>query len=321
MGENAKGKTTLLEALYLLMAGRSFRTPQMNDLMRGGSPFFHVEAHFEKWGIPQALKMTLQGQERRIQYNSSSLATLSSLLGILQGVLMAPHDIELIKGAPSVRRHYLDFQIAQVDPLYMHHLMRYSKGLKQRNMQIRTRNIKAIESFEEAIAQSASYIISQREVAVADLNRLLNDYYHEISGKNETICLKYHSSLGSGNAHKILEKLHSTRARELDLGFTLVGTHRDDLSTLISDKPARTFASEGEMRSLVAALKLAEWERMRVTTRELPLLLVDDMGISLDATRLKGLCHIFSTMGQVIITSVSSSFPFIKNPNFNIIRS
>lgn len=318
MGENAKGKTTLLEALYLLMAGRSFRTPQMNDLMREGSSFFHIETYFEKWGIPQALKMTLQGQERRIQYNSSTLGSLSSLLGILQGVLMAPHDIELIKGAPSVRRHYLDFQIAQVDPLYMHHLTRYSKGIKQRNAQIRMRNVKSIEIFEEVIAQSANYIISQRTTAVSEINSLLNDYYHKITGKNERICLRYHSSLGSANVQKILEKLHSTRARELDLGFTLVGTHRDDLLTLITDKPAKIFASEGEMRSLVAALKLAEWERMRLTTRELPLLLVDDMGISLDPIRLKGLWQTFSKMGQVIITS-ANYFSFSNNSDFNII--
>lgn len=293
----------------------------MNDLMKGGASFFYVETHFEKWGIPQALKMSLQGQERRIHYNSSTLSSLSSLLGILQGVLMAPHDIELIKGAPSVRRHYLDFQIAQVDPLYMHHLMRYSKGIKQRNVQIRLRHTKTIDVFEEAIAQSASYIISQREAAIADLNRLLNEYYHKISGKEEKISLKYHSSLGSSDPEKILAKLHATRERELDLGFTLVGTHRDDLALTIAEKPARTFASEGEMRSLVAALKLAEWERMRLMTREFPLLLVDDMGISLDPVRLKGLWDIFTTLGQVIITSVSSNFPFNKKEEFNIIRA
>lgn len=318
-GENARGKTTLLEAIYLLMAGRSFRTEQMNHLIREGSDFFRLEASFEKWGIPQNLKMSLKGSEKRIQYNSSTLGSLSGLLGIIQGVLLAPHDIELIKGAPPVRRHYLDFQIAQVDPLYIHHVMRYTKALKQRNMQIRFRKIQAIEIFEASIALSATYIIQQRSAAVKELSCLLESYYKKISGKPEQASLRYHSSFGSPDYEKILEKLKMSRPKDLDLGYTSLGVHRDDLSLNIEGRAARNFASEGEVRSLVTALKLAEWERMRCQSGEDPLLLVDDMGISLDNSRLNNLFDLFSSIKQIIITS-AIEFPLTNKSNYNIIK-
>lgn len=318
-GENAKGKTTLLEAIYLLMAGRSFRTEQMNHMIREGSDFFRLEASFEKWGIPQNLKMSLKGSEKRIQYNSSTLGSLSALLGIMQGVLLAPHDIELIKGPPPVRRHYLDFQIAQIDPLYIHHVMRYSKALKQRNMQIRFRKTQAIEIFESSIAVSAAYIIHQREAAVKELSCLLESYYRKISGKSLTASLRYQSSFGSPDYEKILEKLKISRPKDLDLGYTSLGVHRDDLSLNIEGKAARHFASEGEVRSLVTALKLAEWERMRCKSGEDPLLLVDDMGISLDNSRLNNLFDVFSHISQIVITS-PVQLSLINKTNYNIIK-
>ena len=318
-GENARGKTTLLEAIYLLMAGRSFRTEQMNHLIREGSDFFRLQASFEKWGIPQELKMSLKGPEKRIFYNSTSLSALSGLLGIMQGVLLAPHDIELIKGPPPVRRHYLDFQIAQVDPLYIHHVMRYSKALKQRNMQIRFRKTQAIEVFETSIALSAAYIIQQREAATRELSSLIDSYYKKISGKPQKASLRYQSSFGEPNEEKILEKLKLSRSKDLDLGYTSIGVHRDDLILGIEGKAARHFASEGETRSLVTALKLAEWKRMRDQSGEDPLLLVDDMGISLDNSRLNNLFDVFSTVGQIIITS-ATELSVINKLDYNIIK-
>lgn len=318
-GENARGKTTLLEAIYLLMAGRSFRTEQMNHLIREGSDFFRLETSFEKWGIPQSLKMSLKGSEKRIQYNSSPLTALSGLLGIIQGVLIAPHDIELIKGPPPVRRHYLDFQIAQVDPLYIHHVMRYSKALKQRNMQIRFRKTQAIEIFEASMALSATYIIQQREAAIKELSSCLDSYYKKISGKPQLASLRYQSSFGSPDYDKILEKLKVTRLKDLDLGYTSLGIHRDDLSLNLEGRAARHFASEGETRSLVTALKLAEWERMRTLSGEDPLLLVDDIGISLDSSRLNNLFEVFSGIDQIIITS-AIDLPLINETNYNIIK-
>lgn len=308
-GKNAAGKTTLLEAIYLLMAGRSFRTAQMSDLAQNGASDFFVETRFAKSGVKQSLKMAQNGGERGLFHNSTSLPNLGCLLGILQGVLLAPHDIDLVKGAPAIRRHYLDLQMAQVDPLYVHHLLRYAKGLKNRNALLKSRKLSAIEGFEETMAFSAAYILRQRANLTVQLEGLLKEIYHEISGKNEPISLQYRSSF-EPSPEAILKKLAFTRNKDMEMGYTTLGPHRDDLKIQIYEREVKTFASEGEMRTMAAAMRLAEWQRMRQMTNEPPMLLVDDFGISLDPCRASSFAGIIKKLGQVIITQASDHIIF-----------
>lgn len=312
-GRNASGKTTLLEGIYLLMAGRSFRTSQMSNLFQTNLSHFYVDLRFEKSGVKQTLKMSQSSDERGIMHNSTSLPNLGSLLGILQGVLLAPQDIELVKGSPSVRRHYLDLQIAQVDPLYVHHLLRYSKGLKNRNALLKLRQMEAIEGFEESMAFSAAYILKQRKNLLLELEELLKELYHKISDKDEPILLQYRSSLSSATeAGAILEKLAAHRNKDREMGYTMMGPHRDDLKIQILEREVKTFASEGEMRTMAAALRLAEWQRMRKIMQEPPLLLIDDFGISLDLDRASRFAKLVAQLGQVIITQAADTKIFGK---------
>ena len=147
-GDNAQGKTSLLEAIHLLMIGRSFRTTQTSELIRQGSEGFYIEAHFIRHGIEQKLRFGNNGQERRLYYNNTECLSLTSLLGVLPGVVITPDD-ELIKGPPYSRRLFLDLQISQTDPLYVHYLARYNKAMRQRNQLLRTRTLATIESWEE----------------------------------------------------------------------------------------------------------------------------------------------------------------------------
>ena len=282
LGPNAQGKTTLLEAIYLLIAGRSFRTNQIKEMTREGDSHFHVELHFAKNGIDQLLKMAVQQELKRIQHNRTLIPNLSSLLGIVQGVLLSPGDLELVRGSPQCRRQYIDLQIAQVDPLYVHHLIRYSKSLKARNSLLKIKQLKAIAAFEETMAPSALYIMHQREFLIEKLKAYLSQYYQTISGKKESVMVTYTPSWGGlCTVPEIAAKLEQQRSKELQLGFSLSGPHRDDLKIEIDHKEARLFASEGEVRSLVAALRLAEWKRMADVTGDQPLLLVDDFGMNL----------------------------------------
>lgn len=310
-GLNAVGKTTLLEGIYLLMAGRSFRTSQMSDLFQSGGNSFFVDARFEKSGVKQALKMSQSSSERGLFHNSTSLPSLGSLLGILQGVLHSPQDIDLVKGAPQVRRHFLDLQIAQVDPLYVHHLVRYSKGLKSRNVLLKSRKLAAIEGFEESMGISSSYILRQRKSLVQELEELLKGIYHEMSGKEEHLALHYRSSLGTAyEPGAIVEKFAAHRNRDMEMGYTMIGPHRDDLKIQIHEREVKAFASEGEMRTMAAALRLSEWHRMRRMLQEPPLLLIDDYGISLDPHRVLSMGKMLKNFGQVIITSASDRLLF-----------
>ncbi len=132
-GPNALGKTSLLEAIHYLMIGRSFRPGHHQDLIKVGCDTFYLEAIFCKYNVDQKLRLHANAKERRIIYNSTALASSSNLLGLIQGVVMTPDDVNLVKGPPALRRQFLDIQIAQIDPLYVHHLGRYSRAMRQRN--------------------------------------------------------------------------------------------------------------------------------------------------------------------------------------------
>lgn len=303
-GRNAVGKTTLLEALYLMITGRSFRTPQLIDLVHKGDPFFRIESHFHKCGVLQQIKIAAHKEEKKILYNNTELSSFSALLGIMPGVLLAPHDIELVKGLPECRRRFLDLQLAQVDPLYVHHLLRYTRGLKQRNWMLKSKKLSALDSYDELLAPSAAYILEQRGKVTVKLEKEACSFYQLISGKSDQVSLHYHSSLGPVKTPKdIVDKLRVHRFKECEIGYTTAGPHRDDLKLILNQNEAKQFASEGEMRSLASSLRLAEWELMRLKTHEKPLFLVDDFGMSLDEKRLEHLEQIFQKMGQVILTS------------------
>ncbi len=307
-GSNACGKTTLLEAIYFLIAGRSFRGAQMGELIRHGEQNFFLEARFIKNGLEQSLKIYSSDSQRKILYNSTEYPSFSSLLGLLQGIVLSPDDIGLIKKAPATRRHYLDMQLAQVDPLYVHHLMRYSKAMRHRNHLLRTKQPNATTCWELEMAQSAAYVTRQRAAAVGDLTALGEPLHASLSGETAPLALAYkttHPESMDIDARKQLyvKQYNKDRSREMHLGMTLTGPHRDDLTIALNQRDARFFASEGQQRSCVAALRFAEWERVRRLGEEMPLMLIDDFGTNLDEGRRQRLLSQIQTMGQVFATS------------------
>lgn len=312
VGPNASGKTTVLEALYVLMTGRSFRTAQLGELIRHGASFFYIEASFVKYGLDQVLKFSFDGKERKIIHNQTVFSTSSSLLGLLKGVVITPDDASLVKGQPALRRHFLDLQIAQCDPLYVHHLTRYAKGLQQRNALLRLKKIAGIELWEHELALSAAYVTEQRYRAADDLQELGQKMYGALAGETLPFGLNYKSS---GPRAKELLKSHYLdqfkrhRPREMELGFTLAGPHKDDLSIHLDQKEVRHYGSEGQQRTCVAALKLAEWERVRAAEDGIPLMMVDDVGVSLDASRKMRLLDHLKTLGQVFLTATENEQP------------
>ncbi|MBN9378154.1 MAG: hypothetical protein BGO14_05765 [Chlamydiales bacterium 38-26] len=311
IGPNAFGKTTVLEAIQCLMNGRSFRTHQMGDLLRDGQKKFSIEAYFIKQGIEQNLKFYFDGNERKIIYNSSTLSSATHLLGLIHGVVVTPDHVSLIKGTPVVRRHFLDLQIAQVDPLYVHHLTRYTKAMRQRNVLLKRKELSTIESWETEMAGAAAYITLQRKQAVHDLQKIGLPIHEMLAGEGQALLLDYKSScsdrtnMGELREH-YLQQWGKMRHREKDVGTTLYGPHRDDLLIKIGEREARLFASEGQQRTCVMALKLAEWERLRLISHELPLMLIDDVGVSLDGSRRQKLLMHLNALGQVFLTSTDN---------------
>ena len=306
VGPNASGKTTVLEALYVLMTGRSFRTAQLAELIRHGCDYFYIEASFTKYGLEHTVRFSYDGQERKIFHNQTSIPSSTSLLGLLKGVVITPDDAALVKGAPALRRHFLDLQIAQVDPLYVHHLTRYLRALQQRNALLRLKQGAGIETWEHELAVSAAYITQHRYQAAQDLSQLGEKMHLHLAEELIPFSLSYRSSAPTQAEllkEHYLDQLKRHRKREMELGFTLAGPHKDDLLIHLDQKEVRHYGSEGQQRTCVAALKLAEWEQVNKGGDGLPLMLVDDVGVSLDATRRKRLLSHLEGLGQVFLTA------------------
>jgi DNA replication and repair protein RecF len=297
-GLNAKGKTTLLEAIYLLISGRSFRNASMAELIRHGAHDFHLQACFVKHGIEQILKITFDGRERRILYNNTVLPSSACLLGVLKGGVLSPDDAALIKGPPALRRQFLDMQIAQSDPLYVHHLTRFHRAMRQRNCLLKARNGAGLASWEEEMATSAAYVCKKRDSAAELLKNHCASLYFKLTGDEAPLSITYKLS-----SSRLLESFAKNRKREMELGFTLAGPHKDDLQIMIGGQETRFFSSEGQQRITAAVLRLAEWEHVRSYSEEKPLMLMDDVGISLDEERKEKLLNYTSQLGQVMLTS------------------
>lgn len=312
VGENGKGKTNLLEALYFFIIGRSFRTPHLFDLVHFGKTEFYLELHFIKNGIEQVLKVYSDGKQKKILHNFTPIHNVSSLFGILFGVVLSPHDSALIQGEPSLRRQFIDVHIAQANPLYLYHLSRYLRAMKQRNSHLRKKELKNIQIWEEEMAYSAEFVTLEREKTIKQLGEEAKPLQTRLSNSQDTFSLRYKSqALGSMKkpSEFFKEQYEKHRLKEMELGYTLSGPHKDDLSILLDDKEARSFASEGQIRSSVLSMKFAEWQRFKKIIEEMPLIFLDDVCMGLDHEREKSLFSYIPQLGQVFITSPRSLPP------------
>jgi DNA replication and repair protein RecF len=298
-GDNAQGKTNLLEAIYLIATGRSFRTQTLSELIRTNESFFYLEADILRDHVAQRIKISFDGQNKKLQLDAHTYTSFHPLLGTLPSVLYTPYDIELISGSPTERRRFLNLHLAQSDPLYVHHLTRYWRAMKQRNCLLRAKNTDSLDCWEIEMVQSAEYIAKARQEMVQELKAPLEKQSKKLTQKGEI----HELTLQPSASKNYLQQLQKNRSREMDLGLTLIGPHRDDLSILIDGKPARLFASEGQKKTAIAALRLAEWERLSERIGDKALMGFDDLGQHLDDTRQKLLRASLNELGQVFITT------------------
>lgn len=302
-GKNGAGKTSLLEALYLLSTGRSFLTTHLANLIHRDSPHFYVEAHFIRDGVEQMLSIGFDGKNRRIHYNNTLFQNFSNVLGILPSVLYSPKDSTLITGTPQERRRFLNIQLAQTDPLYVHHLMRYHKAMKHRNALLKVKSEAAIETWEQMMGDSARFLMHKRSDLIELLRPKVEAFAKELSGEEDHFDLHYEPSISFKKMDQIEELLAKQRPKELIIGSTLIGPHRDDLHITYKKRDAKAFASEGQKRTCIAALKMAEWEILKEQTETTPLFAIDDFAVHLDPKRTEVLQEKLNHLGQVLLTS------------------
>ena len=304
LGANAQGKTNIIEALYYAAFGRSHRTSSDAELIRVGADGAHIGLSFRRHDVPGELSFTFaRGARRRITYAGESLRQ-RDLVGILPMVLFSPEDLFLVKGAPALRRRYLDAELSQASPAYYGELLRYTRILKQRNAvlkDIRERLAapEELPPWDAQLARSAAYIVTRRIAAVAQLGAL-SARVQAVLAAGEELALAYEIA-GAGAEDfaedDMTESLHlwynkmlcEGRARDIARAATGVGPHLDDLVLRVGGMSLRSYGSQGQQRTGALALKLAELFYLQENIGEAPILLLDDVMSELDADRRRAL--------------------------------
>ena len=300
VGENGIGKTNLLESIHMLSTGRSFRTSELKELILKGADHFTIDALFEDEGIEQSLTLTFNGKTRSLKHNATLYKSFSSLLGLLPSVIYAPSDISLIIGFPKERRRFLNIELSQSDPLYVYYLTRYAKALAQRNSLLKQKKTSSIEVWEEELIKSGRYIVHKRVNLLTDLTIRTNNEYKDLARQEESLKIQYLPSIEESDFTR--EKFEKMRSKELVMGYTLIGPHRDDFEINLNGHNAKKYASEGQKRTIISAIKLASLSRF-----DDPIFSIDDFGTHLDEERksllkkqLQGKDQIFLTMPHAI---------------------
>lgn len=302
IGPNAHGKTTLLEAIAVLIAARSFRTSKFEELIRFGEKEFSIRVVFSKYGVKQTLSLYFDGKKKHFSHNGTRLSSERELIGKLLGVIQTPDHLALIKGGPEQRRPFLDLMIAQTDPYYVHSLGRYARALKERNAMLATKKMAGIEVFEEEMAKAAAWIVRMRRQAAVELELQANPYFKRLFGEERKMGIAYRSVGSLESVEDFRAQFQKMRPREMKFGFSLIGPQRDDLVIEIDGMPARYFASEGQKGALLSSLFLAKRSVIEEMAGQAPLLLIDDVGMGLDPTRRERLFEILEELEQVVVT-------------------
>ena len=324
IGENAQGKTNLLEAIYMTALGKSFRQGVDKDTIRFGEEFCFVKNGYTDDTRDMEISMRIFSDRRskRIEQNGVKISKTSDMVGSFKVVLFCPEHLSIIKEGPALRRSFLDVAISQIRPLYMKSLQRYATILKERNALIKdaeeNRGVfnSTIDLFSEQLAHEAAIITGYRVRYIEKLKKYVGDCFSDMTGERETPMLEYISSCKLDaedcfDAEKCREAYRSLfmshHDREIGAGSTLWGIHKDDMEIDLNGNRARIFASQGQQRSLSLALKLAEGEIIKDECGgDYPVFLFDDVLSELDSGRRQ---YLLSSIAgkQVILTCCESN--------------
>ena len=320
-GENASGKTNLLEAMFFFAAGKSFRGCKDRELIRFGEEEAKAELRFAR-GAENAIETKMgvffrKSQKRQILVEGQPVRKLAEYLGMFRAVIFTPDHLHLVKGAPENRRHFLDLAICQSFPRYAASVHEYGRLLQQKNALLKGENPDRhlLEVYHDRMAVSAAVITLNRFRYLENLAREAQEVQKEMSSGRETLELRYLSQIGAKEG-QTAEELRDTyrglyEARtemEIKRGTALFGPQKDDFAVLINKKNARLFSSQGQQRSAVLALKLAEGELSKRLTGEYPVFLLDDILSELDAGR-RGYILSHLSGRQVILTGCEPELP------------
>ena len=302
-GENAQGKTNIIEAIFLSSMGKSFRAKKDKEMIMLGEEKSNIEIEYEKTDRDGKIKIEL-GNKKIVYINGIKIKKLSELLGKVNVVIFTPDDINILKGGPQNRRRFLDIMISQLRPNYMYNLNLYLKTLEQRNNYLRqireeNKNENMLDIWDEELSNYAINIYNYRKEFIEKIKEKIKKIHEEITNNKEEIKIEYLSECIS--KEKYLELLKQRRKLDIIKGYTTKGIHRDDFNIYINKKELGIYGSQGQHRTAILSLKLSELNIVKDEIGESPILLLDDFMSELDEKRRKNFLEKINDV-QVIIT-------------------
>lgn len=299
-GNNAQGKTNILEALYFSAIGRSFRTYKESELINFESDVSNVEITYIKNDRENKIEIVLdKNNKKTIRLNGVKLNKNSELLGNINLVVFSPDDITILKQGPALRRKFLDVLISQLKPKYMFELLEYNKVLDNRNAMLKSRNTETIDIWNEQLASKMEIINKYRREYLDKLQAKIEKIHPGLTDNKETIEIKYKTNFQDKESY--IQTLKRNEHLDLIKGYTCEGAHREDFEILINGKSLNLYGSQGQHRTAVLALKIAELNIIKEEIEENPVLLLDDVTSELDEQRVLSIFEVVKDF-QVLIT-------------------
>lgn len=303
-GDNAQGKTNILEALYISATTKSHKGSKDKDVINFESDEGHIKTILDKQGMESRIDMHLRRSKAKgIAIDKVRIKKISELLGLMNVVFFSPEDMGIIKNAPAERRKFADMELCQLDPIYLYNLNNYNKIINQRNDILKEINFKPdyrgmLDIYDSQLLSYGKKVIERRRQFTEELNDIIYSIHKDLSGGREEIKIQY---VPQTSEEDMEEKLKKNTERDIRMKMTSVGPHRDDFAFISNGIDVRTYGSQGQQRTAALSLKLSEIELVKKTAKENPILLLDDVLSELDSNRQTQLLNSIGDI-QTIIT-------------------
>lgn len=309
VGHNGEGKTNVLDAIYFLSLTKSMANSIDSMNIRHGEEMMMVQGIYDLNGVEEEISIGMKlHQKKHVKRNKKEYKRLTEHIGLLPIIIASPNDSALISGGSEERRRLMDIVISQYDSEYMNALTAYNKALQQRNAMLKAEeepNEEVMSIYEEIMAENGEHIYQKRQVFIEEFIPVFQHFYSLISGGNETVSLRYTSHGQRGN---LLDLIQRDRPKDRIVGYSLHGIHKDELEMTLGGFPIKREGSQGQNKTYMISLKLAQFDFLKRTgSKTTPLLLLDDIFDKLDAQRVEQIVNLVSSdsFGQIFITDTN----------------
>ena len=319
-GDNAQGKTNILEAIYVASTTKSHKGSKDKDIVNFDKEEAHIRTYIEKEGVNTRIDMHLRkSKSKGIAIDGQKIKKAADLLGLCNVVFFSPEDLGIIKNGPSERRRFVDMELCQLDNFYLYNLNNYNKIINQRNkllkdMYMNPQLKETLNIWDMQLVSYGSKIIERRKLFEEQLNKIIYDIHKKLSGGKEELTIKYEPDV---DIDEFEQKLKYSQDRDIKTKMTSVGPHRDDFCFLVGDTDIRKFGSQGQQRTAALSLKLSEIELVKKITKDTPILLLDDVLSELDSNRQN---YLLNSIGDIQTIITCTGLEEFVNNRFEIDR-